>query len=211
MSKVNTTSLGASSRDEDTLLVISEISPEDVEQEAALFEWLHREEGKRANKAIIKRNLGKIHREYLFSTWSDTYTLIEWQSAHPEVPQVTIERIVNWAIEQSEDIQEKVFQFLESPSEEELKGLLMFLKKTGTIEKVPNLKKMGAKSVSLRVLIMNLLEDGQPHSVQSLYELARSTMNSARPESAVRQAIRRLLRAKTVFEPELGYYCLRQS
>jgi len=160
-------------------LTLGPIDKADIDQEAELLKL----QGKKPNRTFIRRRYQRFHNALLF--WDEVPASAEpMQWEEPVLPDPsTIEKLVNWAIEQGEEITEQILFFLDNPTEEVLKVLMEDLE----------LKPLEARrGPSLTNTIISYLEQPEGCTLDTLYSLARKIHTARRPESAVRQILRRL-------------------
>lgn len=149
---------------------------EDLQQEAQLL----RLQGITPNLSLLRKRMAHE---------MDTFDELPFGAApifdEPGYDYSVTEQLVTWALEQSIEISDRVLEFLEDPSEEELPDLLSYLKDSGV--KIHKVKKntQSASQVLLRALKV------RPHDPGELVEIIRSINPSRRPEALVRQFLRR--------------------
>lgn len=164
-----------------------EVDREDIDQEAAIFEW---ETGKRANRALIAKHLAN---QDPAATFSGDPTTVAWAlptGLNLPNPRV-IQKLVDWSLEQSDRIRSVMLDFLDEPSEESLVSTLAILMDEGIIQSAIPPK---AEKASFADAIVRLLTtDRRIYSSQELYAWARGIHSAKRPEATVRQALRRLI------------------
>lgn len=176
------------SKHDDTELLVPPIYQEDLQQEAALLKLM----GKEPSMAILLKK-HQTFQEYLFDQPAENAIPLSWGRVIP--PEETLEQLILWAMDQSEKVQQLVFQLLEHPNEKTLK----FVMKKLTLEGVILHEAEPVKELSFTQMVLNLLEK-DPRSLEDLYEFARNTITSRRPEAAVRQIIRRLIKENQLEE-----------
>jgi hypothetical protein len=159
------------------------VSKEDIDQEVALLKL----EGKHnVSRAIIYKRLSRS--EAIFDEVPMGASLLWQQSPLPD-PVVT-ETLVDWAMHQTEKIAHVIFNFLESPTEDQVDEVIAQLRELGVTLEVA---KPTLKEIPLTQIVLDAL-GSRPHTREELYELARSIQPSNRPEAAIRQMLRRLSR-----------------
>lgn len=168
------------------------VEDDDINQEAELLKLF----GKKPNKTIIYRRLqGAQTLTYDFTSEIEAEEP-DWPSHLPD-PQI-IEDLANWSLQQSSAIQNRMWAFLEDPTDEKVDQILEELVELSLITKA---MLPPTKEVSLETLILNELKHND-RSIEELYEF-RSFIHSNRPEAAIRQAVRRLTRkGKITRRPE---------
>jgi hypothetical protein len=163
------------------------VSKEDIDQEVALLKL----EGKtNVSRSIIYRRLSRA--ESIFDEVPVGATLL-WQDQPITDPHVT-ETLVDWAMHQTSSIAEVIFDFLESPTEDQVDAVLEKLHSLGAVLEA---SKPAPKEIPLTQIVLEALSI-RPHYKEELYALARSIQPSQRPEAAIRQMLRRLKRQGVV-------------
>jgi len=154
------------------------IDPQDIEQEAQLLIL----EGKVPNRRLIR---ARLQPRELCYTAHEVY-----EQSEAFTPQVTfeaeevIEKLVNWAIHQTEIIQEQIYSFLEEP-EDLLEETLALLQDEHIISETtaPSRPTGSATQLILRSL---------PASFDQLVHIVTEVSSPRRPQATVRQAMRTL-------------------
>ena len=177
--------------DDKPILLSPGVDPADIEQEYQILLW----QGKKPSRKLLYLK-AKRYEASLFDFTTDlSYAqAIDW--AETPVPSAeAFEQITTWALSQSETIQAMVFSFLEDPTDT---GLHQILKTTGLkpAEKLP-------AEQSLTDKILEFCQDNR--SIAEIYELGRNLLTSKRPEAAVRQALRRLIKSGKIEESDNVY------
>jgi hypothetical protein len=152
------------------------LDPEDVKQEAALL----RLQGKNPKLSLLRKRMD--HQEGTFdevpfgasSLWED-----------PGYDQSVTDRLVEWALSQSLDIADRIFEFLEAPSDEDLPPLFKYLVRSGITLYQPKSSTQSSAQILLSALRV------RPHDPDELVQIIRSLYPSKRPEALVRQFLRR--------------------
>jgi len=168
------------------------IEDADVNQEAELLRLM----GKRPNKAIIRAKLSYKHRRELL--FSDDAKDAQPAFLTPIISADVFEAITDWALAQNTLIAERIFDFLEDPSEDLLKDLLKQLRQAGLVQEVAKAPKTSTNNSLTQLVLRSLSTGAQP--IEELYELARVSINSQRPEAALRQLLRRLVRSGQIID-----------
>ncbi len=176
--------------DEISQLDLPGIDHQDVLQEAELL----RLQGKIPNLRIIRKRLSRG--VLLYDLPPEDAQPFEESPYDPEVT----EALIDWALQQTEKIQERIFLFLEEPTHEAVPSLLIFLRR----QNIPLNLIDTAPTGSLSKLLMRTLHE--PQYLDDLYELARRSHVSERPEAAVRQFIRRAQKEGKILQDEHGRY-----
>lgn len=152
-----------------TVLQLSVITPEDIAQEAELLKLLG---VANPNKSIIAKRLAT--RELFFGE-GELSNAQPLTSPRPQAPDHVLEALVDYALE-NEAHTAAIMAFLDSP-EDMINETLELL---GLAE-----KKIKTTSLS------SILENALPATLPELYSLARSIIQTERPEATVRQWYRR--------------------
>jgi hypothetical protein len=181
-------------------LLLAEPDLSDLRQEAELLKLT----GVQKPSLRLLYQRAKRQEALLFDDWLPaTAQPVQW-SSHVALPSSEdIQRLVSWAIEQEATISEAIFDFLEDPDDTKLPALISRLRKAGAIPKAPQPKKPARHS--LAGFILRRLEEGQA-TLDNLYEAVRLIHTSARPEAAVRQVLRRLIRQGKVQSDGNSYW-----
>jgi hypothetical protein len=149
---------------------------EDLAQEAELL----RLQGITPNMSLLRKRM--LHQE-------DTFDDIPLGSSslweEPGYDYSVTERLVEWALTQSLEIADRIFEFLEEPLEEELPKVLKFLSNSG----IPIYKAEKTSMSSAQILLKAL--EVRPLLPEELTQIVRGLNPSKRPEALVRQFIRR--------------------
>ena len=180
------------------------IDPRDVEQEASLLLLA----GKTPHRGLIAKRM-KREAGLLFSTdddWSSGLSPVAYHDYNPPKPYLeTVDTLVHWALDQEEDIQEVMWNFLTEPSEEALKVTLKELSTRGVHLHQP--KKSPRVKGSYSTILMKYLSEQKKITKDQAIELAYQygfSKTSARPEALVRQTLRNFLRAGKITMTELN-------
>lgn len=159
------------------------VSSDDLEQEAAL---LRLQGVQNPSKRLIHKRLSRA--EGIFSEiplgsaplWSE----------EPVPDRNVTEALVDWALQQSDEISDIVFNFLDHPEDQDLDEVIASLKTLGVEIYSFKRKKQSTPRSLTQIIIAELKK--HPQTTQALYELARNIQPTRRPEAAVRQILRRL-------------------
>lgn len=157
------------------------ITREDDEQEALLAKLENR-----AYRGGYRFAYSRRPREY-------GYGLLPSDAWHmpfaPEAPDpATVERLIGWVMSQERHVAVRVMDYLDDPSSESLERIKEVVDVGMTMEIKHN------RPATLTDLILRTL----PASMPELYNLARREHVSKRPEAAVRQIIRNLVKRGTI-------------
>jgi hypothetical protein len=165
-----------------------EVDRDDIEQEAAIFEW---QTGKRANRALIARNLANDEPASTFA--GDPSAIASPLPVGMAIPDPkVINQLVEWSLAQSVKIREAILEFLEEPGDDSLNSTLALLIDEGIIAAITPEKPV--KKAGFIDALMRLLQtDHRDYSSTELYDWARTVHLAKRPEATVRQAMRRLI------------------
>lgn len=167
--------------DRDQILSAPRVDPDDIEQEYQLLLL----QGKKPSRRILFHRALR-YESLLFDFTAELSGASEISWAESPIPSAEVyERLTSWALAQSEVIQNSVFDFLEEPSEDKLNRLFKDLRIKEPEQPKPN-------KTSLSDAILNYCTE--PRSLPELYQLSRRLIFSERPEAAVRQTVRRLLK-----------------
>lgn len=178
-------------QDEQVILVVPPVADEDLAQEAALLRLC----GKTPSLSILRRRAQRYEALLFADELPAHATEMDWGS-DPIPSMQTLEQLTGWALHQSAQVAEMVFNFLEQPTDHTLTEVLKELRDQGVVQPAdPSPQPTG--NGSLTEAILNLLRH-RPHSQDELYSFARDSIISKRPEAAVRQILRRLIRAGQV-------------
>lgn len=172
--------------DELSNLDLPGIDHQDVLQEAELL----RLQGKIPNLRIIRKRLSRG--VLIYDQPPEDAQPFQESSYDPEVT----DALIDWALQQTEKIQERIFLFLEEPKHEAVPSLLIFLRR----QNIPLNLVDSAPTGSLSKLLMRTLQ--KPQTLETLYEIARSSHTAERPEAAVRQFIRRAKKEGKILEEQ---------
>lgn len=152
------------------------LDPDDVNQEAALL----RLQGKNPRLSLLRKRMS--HEE-------DTFDEVPFGSAplweDPGYDQSVTDQLVEWALSQSLDIADRIFEFLEQPSDEDLPPLFKYLVRSGITLHQPKSSAQSSAQILLSALRV------RPHDPGELAQIIRSLYPSKRPEALVRQFLRR--------------------
>lgn len=111
-----------------------------------------------------------------------------------------IERLVEWAAKQSDEIQQALYAFLEDPTPGNYRIIFRLLQKTGLLHnQSASLAPRKEKKLTMAEMIRRALRL-QERSKDELYQLARQNLITKRPEATVRQTLRRMLKANEILE-----------
>ena len=176
----------------DNELTFGEIDPRDLDQESELLKLL----GKQAHRGLLLRKAERESNHLLFGDEvPDLAEPMGWtQSPIPDLEQ--LQEIVDWAINQGEEIAQRVFTFLDDPDPASLKALLAHLKEQGVLTEEKTPSENTPNSLAALVLRSAGSQKGDKVGVtkEELYQLARDMHIARRPEAAIRQLLRRLLK-----------------
>lgn len=185
------------------IFLLPHISKDDIDQE---IELLKLETGiERVSRSIIIKKLRKQERAVLSSFDMEIDFTPLWQESSFTVAQLqAIEQILDWASHQNDLIQAEVFRFLDEPSHDNLREIINLLVDNGIINRTSRrravkVKQQHRRSFSLTQLIIKALKT-RSYMIDDLYELARQNSSAERPEAAVRQTLRRLVRKGYVIQ-----------
>lgn len=169
------------------------IDRDDIRQEAALLQW----QGITPSLSIIRKRLEGQDRYLLASGFSDNAVTVEAVALKPPPPPEVVESLVDWALAQSDEVQSRFFSFLGNP-EGELEDTLRFLEEKELLRStsVPVVKAVPMAQIMLSSL---------PATKEELYDVIRTATDNERPESTVRQWLRRGLRNGLLHTDEQGY------
>lgn len=185
--------------EERTTFIIPQVDQEDVLQEGQILKLL----GKTPNHSIIRKRMGSTLPVFDFSTELPlSAEPIPWRDYNPD-PEVIL-LLADWALDQSADIQNRIFDFLESPSSREADQLIEELIRRGLAEETPKEKR---KELPLRELILKELKRRTSMTLDEILELSYLII-SKRPAAALRTALRRLINSDLVIEKEGKYYAI---
>lgn len=185
-----------------SLLIEPPLDDDDLHQEAEVLRLL----GKTPNLSILRKKM-KRNPAFLHPFDQDIPTAVPLELLTDPVPSLdVIERLTTWAMDQSADIAEMIYQFLEDPRDEVLSDVISSLTKRGTIEKTEALRPK--KPLSVVSMVLQYLESRFYCTKEELYEYVRSIHVSERPEATTRQLIRRLLKEQKIKEISNGVYSL---
>ena len=170
---------------------LSVVERQDIDQEVALLKLQGVEH---PNRSLIYKRLAR--QEFAsFDEMPESMSFSPVFDSGPETDPFVIERLVNWAMEQEDDIATIVFEFLDEPSEDSLQDAMTRLTDAGiSLEEVQPTKEKTLTEFLLDRLFHN------DFTVDELYSLARTEYISRRPEAAVRQFIRRLSAAGRIIQ-----------
>ncbi len=170
------------------------IDIDDIEQEVALAQFLKPDI--KISKYIIKKKLEHAEKLLYFSEFpSQSTSTTPWQIVTPNFK--AIDQIINWALEQSSDIQKLIWDFLDNP-EEELDDTLRILTDNSLV--VKNQKPLKEKISLSQLMLKNL-----PATKEELIELIQIlSPETTRPAATVRQFTRRYMKAQKIIVSDQG-------
>jgi hypothetical protein len=176
----------------------SEVSWDDIHQTGKILEL----EGKKPNHSLIRMKFeaeGLATYDFLTELPGNVEP-ISWADHNPE-PEVVMQ-IASWALHQSVEIRNQIFEFLESPSDPEATKIINALVKLGVIEAPTPTRR---REVPLSDFILKELDRKRYLSIDDIYEL-EYLITSKRPRAALRQALRRLINTNRVMEDNFGRF-----
>ena len=179
-------------------LILSHLDEDDIQQEIELRKL----EGKdRVSRKIIIQQMIRENTDLHFANSQDLPDdALAVSKGSPQPDPGTLKALVDWSIDQPEEIQAMVFGFLDDPTDEKLKELTKWLKAHGV--EITKLEKPPRGSFA-DLLRRHLAAVGES-SMEELYQLARNTHTTERPEATTRQLVRRLLKAGELQEDTNG-------
>lgn len=164
---------------------------DDLQQQAELL----RLEGKTPNMGILRKRM--LHQE---ETFDDVPFGAQGLWEEPGYDHSVTEKLVDWALAQSLEIADRIFEFLEEPTEEDLPKLISFLGKSGVTIHKASAPKISSASILLKALAI------RPQEPEELVKIIRSLNPSKRPEALVRQFLRRYQKSGVIkVEADLVY------
>lgn len=182
------------------------VDQDDIDQEAAIFEWTT---GRRANRRLIANKLQNDEPAAVFSGDPTSVAVPVPTGVNIPNPRV-IEQIVTWSLEQSDLIRKAIFEFLEEPTDDNLSNTLTFLIDQGIIEAVATGEK--PKKVGFIDALVRLMKtERRPYTSGELYAWARTIHSAKRPEATVRQALRRLISDGKVVKTNDSYQLTEEA
>lgn len=174
--------------DELNHFIVPPISPQDIDQEVELLKLEGVENPKRS--LIYKR---MMHSELSFDEIPDFISVQPILDTTPEVDFQVTERLIEWALDQEDEIQTLIFNFLDEPTERSLKKTMKKLSQRGVeLHEVTS-----HRGVSLTDIIRHEIISA-PCTIDYLYQVARNLHPSRRPEAAVRTILRKLISLEEV-------------
>lgn len=187
--------------EEEVILIRPAVEKEDIDQEIELLKL----EGKVPSRAVLYKKFSRYEGVLFDSIGSpDLSGQPPWASAQYSSLE-TINRIVDWSLVQSDMVQSLVLEFLDS--EIEVDEVITILVKEGVITKPKKYPKL--PTITLTDEILALFSERREIHIYDLYEMAREfNSSSKRPEAAVRQIIRRLVRSGVITKEGAYVYCL---
>ena len=158
---------------------------EDDEQEALLAKLENR-----AYRGGYRFAYSRRPREYGYGLLPSD----DWQMPFaPEAPDPgTVERLISWVMSQERHVAIRVMDYLDDPS-------------TESLERIKEVVDAGMTTELHRhrpATLTDLITRALPASMPQLYDLARREHVSKRPEAAVRQILRNLVKRGTVIQGE---------
>ena len=171
------------------------IDPQDVDQEIALFKLAH--PGRTPSRRIIYQRLllqetvlEEIPEGYGKDAQEATLPASSALFLGPPPPLQAIEAIVEFTLQQTEEIQNHIFSFLEDP-EDHLEKTMQYLEAVGIIPSAKQTTRR--KSHSTTALLLRLLRHKQTVSFEELLETVQTNGGPPRqrPAATVRQFLRR--------------------
>lgn len=189
--------------DGDYVLLIPEVDDSDVEQEIAVLKLTHPK--KKYRKDLVRKRLeNKVRRVSLFFDISANIEVspVFFEDNNPEPPVEVISQLLTWCYTQPPSIQNIIYEFLEEPDSDKIEDILKAIT-TVTHERY-SVEKTSGQSGSLAQLILRSIsaDKNSPTPIEGLFEIARTSHISTRPEAAVRQTIRTYLSRKIIFQPD---------
>ena len=159
-----------------------EIDRDDIDQEMALLRLM----GLKPNRRIVTAKLS-LNAEALFQ--GDPGNIASTIVNRSLPPVEVVQRLIEWSIDQSDDIGKLILDFLAEPDDDRLDEVIDQLKSTGIIRGKVVSSGRGLLSETLTIYLSE-----RPRSKDELYEYARVIHSAKRPEAAVRQYLRRALK-----------------
>lgn len=187
---------------EDDLIIPVEVDPQDINQE---IELLKLEGIKNPSRSLIERRM-KNHQPLLFGITTESFINepLPWQTRSITSLEDT-SALTEWALSKSDRIQDLILNFLEEPKEDEVDQIISQLEKEG----IEIHRSISIKEIPLWKQLLDQIQDRGFCTISELYEYGRSYITfSKRPEAAVRQAIRRLLKAGLIIKEEQDVYSI---
>ena len=136
-------------------------------------------------------------RDYLYGARASSEAIPAFSQLAPDWD--LLEKLAEWGLQQSAKVKLALLEYLEDPTETQLSE---FLEIAGLVDNSP----LSKKPLSLSKLIQQVL----PATQDELYSLARTHHRSKRPEAAVRQTLRTLIKKSVIYE-QAGRFYLCQS
>lgn len=180
--------------EEDPIILLTPVTDEeDISQEAAILQW----QGKVPNRKILRQRAARFEALLFdFSTDVPGAEPFQWSDS-PVADQETLQALTSFALSQSGTLQSIIFNFLEDPTEANLESALKLLQTAGVIR--TDKEKPAPKPISLAEALLRYITE-KDRTMSELYDFSRSFITSRRPEAAVRQTVRRLLKKNLIEE-----------
>lgn len=160
---------------------------DDVDQEMAILELL----GVKGNRSLVRKRLRiQLGRVLTYDDAPLESRPVQWADYNRIDPEATA-RLVAWALDQIESVQQIIWDFLHDPSEK-LEDTLLRLQELGYAEVQDNRPQV----MTLKEMMMKAL----PATLDDLIELVQiASPETRRPAATVRQFIRRHIGTAEVY------------
>lgn len=176
-------------------LFLPYVDPDDITQEAELL----RLQGKIPSRKLIQLRLAQDHiLSFSRLGFIEEDVNLPWGSTRINVQ--AIEDLTVWALTQATDVQKAIWTFLESPNPEE--ALVETLTTLQDLNIQLHLPKEKPTKSSLAEVMMRSL----PATKEELITIATDLITTKRPDSTVRQFLRRKIKQGHILEIEGTYY-----
>lgn len=173
------------------VLQSSVVESADIDQEVALLQL----QGIKVSRRIVRLRLAQ-DTQLVFQ--GDPGSIAQPIDVRQLPPREVIERLIEWAIEQSNELSREVLDFLAEPDEDRLTSII---KKLPPPAETPEKRNPGTLSHTLTLYL-----EKAPRTKEELYSYTRTLHQAARPEAAVRQYLRRAERAGELSLGDDGRY-----
>lgn len=174
-------------------LLYPRVDAEDVKQEMDLRRW----QGLRASRRVIEQRM--IAETGMTPLYVGENGSSPWDAGDAIPSPMAVQRIVDWALSQTGDIQSLIWKFLDAPSQK-LEPTLHALRARGVIHETR--KERAEREVTLGSLLLRAL----PATFDQLVSVVQHTQSSKRPQATVRQFIRRNERRGMIHQREGVYH-----
>lgn len=177
----------------DERLLYPRVDAEDVRQEVDLRKW----QGLRVSRRVIEQRM--TAETGMIPLYVGEGGSSPWDDGEAIPSPMTVQRLVEWALTQTGEIQSLIWVFLDSPSKR-LEPTIHALRASGAIAETSQ------ERVERKVTLGNLLLRSLPATFEQLVAVVQRNQSSKRPQATVRQFIRRNERRGMIHQCEGVYH-----